>query len=113
MVSMIGCSTLTLTAKSSIGISFALRPYGSIRITTCIILLPISSVATMTDVGYHLIRVTDEQSWTPSDQYNLFKTMILALGFEWAVAFHDIQISVDEYADTPQLVEIMQPKARD
>ncbi|MEJ6069698.1 acyl-CoA desaturase, partial [Psychrobacter sp. 16-Bac2893] len=46
------------------------------------------------DVGYHLIRVTDEQPWTPSDRYNLFKTMILALGFEWAVAFHDIQISV-------------------
>ena len=64
------------------------------------------------DVGYHLIRVTDEQPWTPSDRYNLFKTTILALGFEWAVAFHDIQISVDEYADTPQLTDIMQPKAR-
>ena len=64
------------------------------------------------DVGYHLIRVTDEQPWTPSDRYNLFKTMILALGFEWAVAFHDIQISVDEYADAPQLTDIMQPKAR-
>ena len=64
------------------------------------------------DVGYHLIRVTDEQPWTPSDRYNLFKTMILALGFEWAVAFHDIQISVDEYADRPQLAGIMQPKAR-
>ena len=64
------------------------------------------------DVGYHLIRVTDEQPWTPSDRYNLFKTMILALGFEWAVAFHDIQISVDEYAAAPQLTEIMQPKSR-
>lgn len=64
------------------------------------------------DVGYHLIRVTDEQPWTPSDRYNLFKTMVLALGFEWAVAFHDIQISVDEYADAPQLTDIMQPKCR-
>ena len=64
------------------------------------------------DVGYHLIRVTDEQPWTPSDRYNLLKTMILALGFEWAVAFHDIQISVDEYAESPQLTEIMQPKSR-
>ncbi|WP_201576036.1 MULTISPECIES: fatty acid desaturase family protein [Psychrobacter] len=63
------------------------------------------------DVGYHLIRVTDEQPWTPSDRYNLLKTMILALGFEWAVAFHDIQISVDEYAESPQLTEIMQPKS--
>ncbi|MGO1491212.1 MAG: fatty acid desaturase family protein, partial [Psychrobacter sp.] len=64
------------------------------------------------DVGYHLIRVTDEQPWTPSDRYNLLNTMFLALGFEWAVAFHDIQISVDEYADSPQLAEIMQPKSR-
>ena len=64
------------------------------------------------DVGYHLIRVTDEQPWTPSDRYNLFKTMILALGFEWAVAFHDIQISVDEYADSPEITDIMRPKAR-
>ena len=64
------------------------------------------------DVGYHLIRVTDEQPWTPSDRYNLFKTMILALGFEWAVAFHDIQISVDEYADSKQINEIMQSKSR-
>ena len=65
------------------------------------------------DVGYHLIRVTDEQSWTPSDRYNPFKTMILALGFEWAVAFHDIQISVDEYADDPELHPILQQKSRD
>ena len=64
------------------------------------------------DVGYHLIRVTDEQPWIPSDRYNLLNTMFLALGFEWAVAFHDIQISVDEYADSPQIAEIMQPKAR-
>ena len=64
------------------------------------------------DVGYHLIRVTDEQPWTPSDRYNPLKTTILALGFEWAVAFHDIQISVDEYADDPEIHRIMQPKAR-
>lgn len=64
------------------------------------------------DVGYHLIRVTDEQPWTPSDRYNLFSTMVLALGFEWAVAFHDIQISAAEYADSPQLTEIMRPKSR-
>lgn len=64
------------------------------------------------DVGYHLIRVTDEQTWTPSDRYNMFKTAILALGFEWAVAFHDIQISVDEYADSPELHKTMQQKSR-
>ena len=64
------------------------------------------------DVGYHLIRVTDEQPWTPEDRSNPFKTMILALGFEWAVAFHDIQISVDEYADSADKHRILQQKAR-
>ncbi len=64
------------------------------------------------DVGYHLIRVTDEQPWTPEDRSNPLKTMILALGFEWAVAFHDIQISVDEYADAADKHELLQQKAR-
>lgn len=64
------------------------------------------------DVGYHLIRVTDEQPWSPEDRYNLLKTAILALGFEWAVAFHDIQISADEYAHSPQFDDIMQAKSQ-
>lgn len=64
------------------------------------------------DVGYHLIRVTDEQAWIPSDRYNLFKTMVLALGFEWAVAFHDIQISVDEYAQSTDKHPLLQQKSR-
>lgn len=64
------------------------------------------------DVGYHLIRVTDEQAWMPSDRYNPFKTLILALGFEWAVAFHDIQISVEEYADAPNMRSLLQQKSR-
>lgn len=64
------------------------------------------------DVGYHLIRVTDEQPWTPEDRSNPLKTLILALGFEWAVAFHDIQISVDEYADSTDKHRILQQKSR-
>lgn len=64
------------------------------------------------DVGYHLIRVTDEQAWLPADRHNMLKTVILALGFEWAVAFHDIQISVDEYADAPEHQSIMRQKSR-
>lgn len=64
------------------------------------------------DVGYHLIRVTDEQPWTPEDRYNLLSTAALAFGFEWAVAFHDIQISADEYADSPERHKIMQQKSR-
>ena len=65
------------------------------------------------DVGYHLLRVTDEQPWTAGDYYNPLKTLILALGFEWAVAFHDIQISVDEYADSADKHALLQRKSRD
>lgn len=64
------------------------------------------------DVGYHVIRITEEQTWTPSDRYNMFKTAMLAVGFEWAVAFHDIQISVEEYKDSPDLHKTMQQKSR-
>ncbi len=63
------------------------------------------------DVGYHLIRVTDEQPWSPSDRHNLLKTIVLGLGFEWAVAFHDIQISVDEYAHAPDKQDILHKKS--
>ncbi|MGM8885084.1 fatty acid desaturase family protein [Psychrobacter sp. 1U2] len=64
------------------------------------------------DVGYHLIRVTDEQPWIPDDRYNMLKTLVLALGFEWAVAFHDIQISAEDYADSPEFEQIMQAKSQ-
>ena len=64
------------------------------------------------DVGYHLIRVTDEQPWSPSDRYNPLKTLLLAFGFDWAIGFHDIQISIEEYADSESLPEIMHQKSR-
>ena len=64
------------------------------------------------DVGYHLIRVTDEQPWVPDDRNNMAKTIVLALGFEWAVAFHDIQISAEEYTDSPEFDDIMQAKSQ-
>lgn len=64
------------------------------------------------DVGYHLIRITDEQPWTPSDRYNPLKTLLLAFGFDWAIGFHDIQISIEEYADSDQLPSIMRQKSR-
>ena len=56
--------------------------------------------------------MTDEQPWTPEDRSNPLKTLILALGFEWAVAFHDIQISVDEYADAADKDSLLQQKSR-
>ena len=64
------------------------------------------------DVGYHLIRVTDEQLWTPSDRYNPLKTLLIAIGFDWAIGFHDLQISIEEYAEDDNLPSIMRSKSR-
>lgn len=64
------------------------------------------------DVGYHLIRITDEQPWQPHDRFNLLKIAFLAMGFEWAVGFHDIQVSFQEYKDNDDLPTIMQQKSR-
>jgi len=55
------------------------------------------------DVGYNLVRMDEKQPWAPSDLFNLPKTAALALLFEWAVGYHDIQVAVDEYKDDPQL----------
>ena len=64
------------------------------------------------DVGYNLVRMSPEQAWGPSDLFNLPKTVALALLFQWAVGYHDIQVSVDEYKDDPQLNQIMKSKTR-
>ena len=45
------------------------------------------------DVGYHLIRVTDDNLGHQAIATTCLIRCFLALGFEWAVAFHDIQIS--------------------
>ena len=64
------------------------------------------------DIGYHLLRMTDEQPWSFTDRFNLMKTALLAIGFEWAVGFHDIQISYQEYAGSPERPKIMQQKSQ-
>jgi len=64
------------------------------------------------DVGYHLVRITDEQPWQPHDRFNLLKIVFLAMGFEWAVGFHDVQISFQEYKQSDEFPTIMQQKSR-
>ena len=62
------------------------------------------------DVGYNLVRMDEKQPWAPSDLFNLPKTLALALLFQWAVGYHDIQVAVDEYKDDPELESIMKSK---
>ncbi|MBL8714773.1 MAG: acyl-CoA desaturase [Myxococcales bacterium] len=44
------------------------------------------------DVGYGLLRVTEEQPWHPAHLLQPIAALGLALGFEWGVALHDLRI---------------------
>ncbi|MEY2862778.1 MAG: hypothetical protein RLY58_485 [Pseudomonadota bacterium] len=53
------------------------------------------------DVGYGLLRMTEEQPWNFGNLFNLPKTVILGLGFQWFVGVHDLAIADAVYADKP------------
>ncbi|MEY4517212.1 MAG: hypothetical protein RL180_1558 [Pseudomonadota bacterium] len=44
------------------------------------------------DLGYGTLRVTDKQRWYPQHRMNLLFTAALAIGFEWFVGVHDLQL---------------------
>jgi NADPH-dependent stearoyl-CoA 9-desaturase len=44
------------------------------------------------DVGYGLLRMTEEQPWTPLDLLNPVRALGLAFLFEWGVALHDLEL---------------------
>jgi len=43
------------------------------------------------DIGYEVLRVTTLQTWRPRNLLQPFYNVIIAVLFEWAVAFHDIE----------------------
>ena len=44
------------------------------------------------DLGYGTLRISEKQRWYPQHRYNLLFTAMLALGFEWFVGVHDMQL---------------------
>ena len=44
------------------------------------------------DVGYGLLRMTEDQAWRPKDRWNPLKAAMLALFFQYGVAAHDLEI---------------------
>jgi fatty acid desaturase len=44
------------------------------------------------DVGYALLRVSDEQRWHPQHLANPLLAALLAVGFEWGVMLHELEI---------------------
>jgi linoleoyl-CoA desaturase len=44
------------------------------------------------DLGYSIMRVTEEQDWKPSDMFQLFTNLGLSLIFEWGIAMYDLEL---------------------
>jgi linoleoyl-CoA desaturase len=44
------------------------------------------------DLGYSIMRVTEEQDWKPSDLFQLFTNLGLSLIFEWGIAMYDLEL---------------------
>jgi NADPH-dependent stearoyl-CoA 9-desaturase len=44
------------------------------------------------DVGYGVLRMTEDQAWRPRDKYNPIYGTLLALLFQYGVALHDLEI---------------------
>jgi len=42
------------------------------------------------DLGFGVLRVTREQEWRPGNLLQPLRAVLLAAGFEWGVAFHDL-----------------------
>ena len=62
------------------------------------------------DLGYGTLRISEKQRWYPQHRYNLFFTAALAVGFEWFVGVHDLQldryiIGKRKWKDLTQTVE--------
>jgi fatty acid desaturase len=45
------------------------------------------------DIGYGVLRMSEEEPWGPSDLTNPVKAVLLALLFEWGVAVHDLEVN--------------------
>jgi NADPH-dependent stearoyl-CoA 9-desaturase len=62
------------------------------------------------DVGYMLLRVSEEQRWRPSHLVQPLSALLLALNFQWGVAMHDLR--VDEVATGKQSLAELGKRAR-
>jgi len=65
------------------------------------------------DVGYGILRVTEEQPWRPYYLGNPIYAFLLAVFFEWGVALHDLEIEREKkWSDTKPLVRAIVKKGR-
>ena len=63
------------------------------------------------DVGYDVLRVTDEQPWEPRFLANIPMNMLIAPFFEWAIAFYDLEVPLVKDGTKPKKQFISEVKA--
>src|SRR5262249_28935565 len=44
------------------------------------------------DIGYMLLRVSEEQRWLPAHRWQPLSALLLAINFQWGVATHDLRV---------------------
>lgn len=54
------------------------------------------------DVGYDVLRVTDEQPWEPKYLFNIPMNMIIAPMFEWSIAMYDLEVPLVKEGTKPK-----------
>lgn len=54
------------------------------------------------DVGYNILRVTDEQPWEPRYLFNVPLNMVLAPFFEWGIALYDLETTLVKQGIKPK-----------
>jgi NADPH-dependent stearoyl-CoA 9-desaturase len=69
------------------------------------------------DVGYGLLRMTEDQAWRPRDKYNPVYGVLLALLFQYGVALHDLEVEKlgeentwDEVEDVARVIALKTAK---
>ncbi len=62
------------------------------------------------DIGYGILRMSDEQRWAPAYLAQPLYALALALGFQWGVGAHDLRI--DEYLEGKRPLSELPERAR-
>jgi linoleoyl-CoA desaturase len=44
------------------------------------------------DLGFEMLRVDPDQPWEPGHLFQVVANLVMALGFEWAIAIHDLDL---------------------
>ena len=69
------------------------------------------------DIGYGILRMTEEQPWKPTDVFNPVKAFLLMVFFQWGVALHDLEVEKlrsgeTQWEDVEEFARLIRHKAK-